>query len=188
MGGRLRSRSLRSSTVSADSPDYWYSLALLDEIDLTNQDDAEADRVRTLLPRLRKDLDEARAEVSRALAPVDASHPADDTWDDNIFFHRALRETGHDQKAAALDEASRRLDALTSSRKPGCSIAGWVIDDAHAYVKQLGLAPAGSRATSKPASLANIPPGLPFKLRAHLLVQDPKLLESPPSLPIPLAP
>ena len=37
------------------------------------------------------------------------------------------------------------------------------------------------------ASLANVPPGLPFKLRVFLLFQDPKLLESPPSLPIPLA-
>lgn len=138
------------------APEKWYSLDLLDTVDLTDNLENEGEQVTAALPGLRDRYDSAQSEVAKSLTPVPALHPADDTWDDGIWFQRAMLQAGYTEKLQALEDAKTRIDELERSSDPGHSIAGYVLDDAHGYLKDLGLSKSTARAKSQPSSLGGL--------------------------------
>jgi len=136
--------------------DTWFSLILLATVDLTDDLEAEKQNLAAELPKLREMLDAAQNEVSKALLPVPATHPADDTWDDQIYFLRALIETGHNEKAVNYELASAQLTRLEASPDPARAVAGYVLDDATAFLKDRGLDTPDARLASQPASLGGL--------------------------------
>jgi hypothetical protein len=66
-------------------------------------------------------------------------------------------QTGYPEKKKTLEGAEARLTELAESNDAGRSISGWILDDAHAHLKDLGLATATTRGASGPASLGGLP-------------------------------
>lgn len=145
-------------------PSQWIELHLLDEVDLTDSAVRQAAQVKRALPGLREAVAQAEAWVTAALAPVPANHPADDTWDDQIWFVRALNESQYGPKTGALAGAQRQLDDLEASEDPGRRIAGFVLARTHLHLKERGFGLWATREQSGP----DVVPGLPL---AELLWQ-----------------
>lgn len=143
---------------SMPEPETWMSLVLLSTVDMTADLETEKVNTRALLPALRRRLEDAHREVGRSLLPVDANHPAADGWDDDVYFRRAMLETNYSNKQDAWSAASERLDDLETSPDPARAVASYVLDDAHAYVKDdLGMSQRLTRLQSSPRSLGNLP-------------------------------
>lgn len=138
-------------------PKQWFALTLLDTVDLTADLPTEKANLTAALPKLRANLEWASAEVNSSLAPVHAGHPADDTWDDQVFFLRAIAETGYSQKKVAIEAALGRLDEIENNPDPGREVAGWVLDDAVEYLKDVGLDDAALRNATAPLSIDGLP-------------------------------
>jgi hypothetical protein len=143
--------------VTPDISD-WYELKLLDQVDLTRDPAAEATRLKAQLPSLEADLAAATKWVADALAPVPANHPSDDTWDEHVFFLRAMNESRYGPKAASLARSREQLAALAASDDPGRKVAGWVLGAAHDHVKALGLGSGqeSARRLSRPAAVGGL--------------------------------
>lgn len=138
------------------APADWYDVKLLDTVDLTVSPVEQAAQVSAALPTLRAELNTAAEWVSAALAPVPAWHPADDTWDDEIWFNRAYNESGYGERAAAVQAAQAELSALEQTDDPGRRVAGYVLTRTHGYLKQKGFESAKARGRSTPQVLPNL--------------------------------
>jgi hypothetical protein len=129
---------------------YDWTIGLLDQVDITRSPEVEAAALRDKIPLLEESLQKAREWVAGALAPVSAWHPADDTWDDQIYFTRAYSQSGYERKSMALCEAEREFQALIQSGDPGRDLAGYVLTKIHAHLKASGYATSEARSQSSP--------------------------------------
>ena len=136
----------------------WFSLELLDSRawDFDADPEAEHAAVADALPDLRTRFGVAQEHVAGSLAPVPANSPADDTWDDQIWFLRAVASSGYSKKKDDLEEAEQQLEALEGADNPGAHVAGLVFKDVHAYIKGVGLSDGLARRSSSPKSIGGL--------------------------------
>lgn len=111
--------------------------------------------LRATIPELRENLRQAHDWVSEALMPVSPTHPSEDTWDDRVYFTRALQQSGYSSASAAYEEAAASLEELEGAEDPRRAWAGWVLRDAHRYLKLRGFRPREKRLASRPIVVGN---------------------------------
>ncbi|MFE0981708.1 hypothetical protein [Streptomyces rochei] len=133
-----------------------WTIGLLDQVDITRSPEVEAAALRDKIPLLEQSLQEAKKWVAGALAPVPAWHPADDTWDDQIYFTRAYNEAGYEKKSVALREAETEFQTLIRSGDPGRDLSGYVLTRIHVHLKASGYATSEARIQSRPV-VAGVP-------------------------------
>jgi hypothetical protein len=157
---RSRSTSGRppeSPTLSSCSIEKWFASRLLDEVDVRRDPVEQAEELRARVPQLRGEFAHAQQWVADALKPLPPNHPADDTWDDQIWFQRAMGESRYAVKQSAVEAAEAELDELANSDDPAEHVASLVLTQVHARIKALGLGTAPARKDSKPASIGALP-------------------------------
>lgn len=153
----IRGSSYHDPMVSSDGI---YFVRMLDKIDITRDVNEEKDKLQGQLPNLKRELQVAMDWVAGALAPVPPWHPADDTWDDQIFFVRAMNESKYVARQEAYEEAERKLIELVNSDDPATELAGAILVRACRHLKSIGLKTRDQRDCSQPSidglTVANI--------------------------------
>lgn len=134
-----------------------FSVKLLDSFDVTNDYLHERGVVREKIPGLIRELDQAGEWVAGSLAPVPPGSPADDTWDDQIYFMRAMNESDYTGKKKRLEIARSYLEKLLVAADPVDHIASSVIAEAHKEIRRAGGNGKEARARSKVTACCGVP-------------------------------
>ena len=148
-------------SAEESSVDDWPSVLLM--LGPLNVKELSADKLGRLqqeVAELESEVRGAKEYVAAALQPAPAWHPADDGFDDQHEFMRALAYSRLPQKTAKQAETQADLDKLNGAvNSPAYQkmLPGLLLSDAHAYIKDLGLDTSDKRGGSSPKSLGGLP-------------------------------